>query len=167
MLSYGLYIWNRKMIFCSNFRKFYHICMHDVSCLKLPPSGGVMSHWWLLNYECVHVALNSSIFSISLSFTGSIVDMFPLTVEEPHCLGLIMFLCVWYLQSRSVWLELYVHTSSSYYCENCVVTPASWDSRIRDRSLFIKTLSKKGGSVCEPVISLSSVELLEECEGVM
>ena len=30
------------------FRKFYHICMHDVSCLKLPPSGGVMSRWWLL-----------------------------------------------------------------------------------------------------------------------
>ena len=30
------------------FRKFYHICMHDVGCLKLPPSGGVTSRWWLL-----------------------------------------------------------------------------------------------------------------------
>ena len=63
VLGYVLYIQDSKIILCSKsypFRKFYHICMHDVSCLKLPPLGGVTSRWWLLiltsefTFVCCH-----------------------------------------------------------------------------------------------------------------
>ena len=43
--------WRDESLMASDMSSFcllYHICMHDVSCLKLPPSGGVMSRWWLL-----------------------------------------------------------------------------------------------------------------------
>ena len=66
------------------------------------------------------------------------------------------FMCMWALPVM-VRTIFYVH-----------ITPASWDSRIRDRSMIMDT------SFCSNIIwfcvwacYLSSVELLGECEGIM